>query len=295
VYISYNLPRDKDNFLEIFVLKKIVEVVLKNNEKKAKAPSTTATTDPKPTTKKHDNDTKIGDKKSPIAQAFENIRGRVKKALKLSEEKQDVELVAVSKTKPNEALMEAYNLGQRHFGENYVQELLRKSQELPSDIKWHFIGHLQSNKARQLLKTVENLEVLETVDSVKLANTLNRICTDLNRDLTIYVQVNTSGEVQKSGVSPSDCVSLVKHVLNECKSLKFGGLMTIGDFSAEPKPDCFERLRDCRKQVVESLKLDEKSIAMSMGMSADFELAISMGSTSVRVGSALFGARQRKH
>jgi pyridoxal phosphate enzyme (YggS family) len=104
-------------------------------------------------------------------------------------------LVAVSKTKPNELLMEAYNAGQRHFGENYVQEMVTKAAELPKDINWHFIGHLQSNKCKQLL-SVDNLYLVETVDSAKLATKLDSVWGEFNREnkLNVMVQVNTSNE-----------------------------------------------------------------------------------------------------
>eukprot|EP00466_Bigelowiella_natans_P001716 jgi/Bigna1/58123/fgenesh1_pm.55_\ len=199
-------------------------------------------------------------------------------------------LVAVSKMKPSEAVKEAYDLGHRHFGENYVQELVKKSKELPKDIKWHFIGHLQSNKARHVVG-IENLHMLETLDSVKLANIVNRISGEMDKKLKVLVQVNTSGESQKYGVSPADCVAMVKHVIENCQNLIFSGLMTIGDYSAIPKPDCFERLNACKTKVEKELGVDMSKKEMSMGMSADFELAIKLGSTSVRVGSALFGAR----
>ena len=227
--------------------------------------------------------------------ALQSVRSRVEAAFKESKRGgANPTLVAVSKTKPAAMLTAAYELGQRNFGENYVQELVSKTSELPSDICWHFIGHLQSNKCRKLVAGVPNLFVVETVDSAKIARTLNRVCVDLKRNLSVLVQVNTSGEASKYGVSPADCVGLVKVVVEECPRLRFAGLMTIGDYSPTPKPDCFKRLCACRDAVEKELKIDFKDKQLSMGMSADFELAVSMGSTSVRVGSALFGARQYK-
>lgn len=115
-------------------------------------------------------------------------------------------LVAVSKTKPVSLLMEAYNAGQRHFGENYVQEVLEKAPQMPRDVHWHFIGHLQSNKAKALVQSIPNLYSVETVDSQKIANHLNRACEGAERDelLKVMVQVNTSGEESKSSPLRSD-------------------------------------------------------------------------------------------
>jgi len=210
-----------------------------------------------------------------------------------------VRLIAVSKTKPNELLMDAYNAGQRYFGENYAQELISKAKELPKDIKWHFIGPLQSNKAAALVKNVglKQLACIETISTMKLANKLNNAVASINEEsssedgekLGIYVQVNTSGEDSKSGVNNAeDCISLVKDIMSACTNLRIDGLMTIGapgDFS------CFESLVECRKKVCEAVGVDEDSFALSMGMSGDFEEAIKRSATSVRVGSTLFGAR----
>merc|ERR1712232_1096766 len=122
-------------------------------------------------------------------------------------------LVAVSKTKPVWQIQACYNAGQRHFGENYVKELLEKAPLLPDDIEWHFLGHLQSNKVKQLL-TVKNLSVVETVDSLKLAKKLNTASEQRTKPLVVYVQVNTSKENSKSGVEPlavNDLVTAIKN------------------------------------------------------------------------------------
>lgn len=211
-------------------------------------------------------------------------------------------LVAVSKLKPADCVIEAYDNGQRHFGENYVQELLEKSRHAKiqplNDIRWHFIGHLQSNKCNNLVG-VTNLYMVETVDSVKLANSLNASWGKLNKpnSLNVMVQVNTSKEESKSGCLSDHCAELVEHIITHCPHLKFSGLMTIGemnhDWSQGPNPD-FIRLVDCRKNICEKLSLSLEDVELSMGMSNDFEKAILMGSTNVRVGSTIFGARQPK-
>jgi pyridoxal phosphate enzyme (YggS family) len=211
-------------------------------------------------------------------------------------------LVAVTKTKPVEMILHAYEQGQRHFGENYVQELVEKSQH-PSlveleDICWHFIGHLQRNKCNNLV-SCPHIWAVETVDSERLASALN---TSWGRKATggklrVFVQVNTSEEQSKHGSGSEEAVSVARHVLGQCTNLKFMGLMTIGrvghDYSTGPNPD-FECLMKTRTKVCQELNLDVEEVELSMGMSSDFEHAISAGSTNIRVGSVIFGAREPK-
>nr|AAU44036.1 unknown protein [Oryza sativa Japonica Group] len=154
---------------------------------------------------------------------------------------ESVRVVAVSKTKPVGVIRGVYDAGHRCFGENYVQELIDKASQLPEDIEWHFIGNLQSNKARALLAGVPNLDMVESVDDQKIANRLDRVVADLGRKpLKVLVQA----------------------------------------------------LANCRKEVCKELGIPEEQCELSMGMSADFEQAIEMGSTNVRVGSTIFGARE---
>ncbi|VDD79258.1 unnamed protein product, partial [Mesocestoides corti] len=210
------------------------------------------------------------------------------------------QLVAVSKTKPPECVIEAYNAGQRAFGENYIQELVEKStnEELRvscPEIRWHFIGRLQSNKIK-MLTAVPNLAMVETISTMKMATLLNNAWQNVSvKPLDVLIQVNTSGEEQKGGVPVSDVVSLYKSISDHCSHLHLCGLMTIGKYEYDPglgpNPD-FLRLRDCRKEVCESLGLPEHSLHLSMGMSTDYEMAIALGSTMVRVGSYIFGARK---
>jgi len=203
-----------------------------------------------------------------------------------------VELVAVSKTKPVALLHAAYDAGQRVFGENYAQELVEKAPQLPSDVRWHFIGPLQSNKARALIASVPNLAAIETVATEKLARKLNALSRELRAEpLDVYVQVDTSGESSKSnGVSADgpDCDALCALVASaeETPALRLAGLMTIG---APGDMRAFDRLAACRA------RLEAAGIAnglrLSMGMSGDFAAAIAKGSDTVRVGSSIFGAR----
>mmetsp|Transcript_32646 Transcript_32646/g.55661 ORF Transcript_32646/g.55661 Transcript_32646/m.55661 type:complete len:305 (-) Transcript_32646:106-1020(-) len=209
-----------------------------------------------------------------------------------------VRLVAVSKTKPLELLQAAYETGQRYFGENYAQELMTKSAEMPDDVAWHFIGPLQSNKAAKLVTVVglDKLACIETISTIKLAAKLNRAVDSWNEEssgeakkLGIYIQVNTSGEETKSGVTPgAEVCDLVKQISEECPSLSIDGLMTIG---APGDDSCFDTLAECRDEVAKVLGREPQELDLSMGMSGDFEVAIAKGATSVRVGSTIFGAR----
>lgn len=211
-------------------------------------------------------------------------------------------LVAVSKTKPPEMVIEAYKQGHRNFGENYVNELVDKASNPEifkscPEIKWHFIGHLQKNNVNKLLG-VPNLFMVETVDSAKLADKVNgswqRIRAASTQTLRIMVQINTSGEQSKHGLPPEETVNTVKHILSQCSALHFAGLMTIGrygfDLNEGRNPD-FEMLLSQRQKVCDNLNLPMEDVELSMGMSNDFENAIEVGSTNVRVGSIIFGNR----
>lgn len=201
--------------------------------------------------------------------------------------------MAVSKTKSVSVIYQAYEAGHRVFGENYVQELVEKSPQLPTEIEWHFIGNLQSNKVKALLGGVPTLDMVETVDDEKIASHLDRAVANLGRKpLKVLVQVNTSGEESKHGVEPSECVELAKHVKLGCPNLIFSGLMTIGMLDYSSTPENFRTLRKCRTEVCEALGIPEEHCELSMGMSADFEQAIEMGSTNVRIGSTIFGPRE---
>ncbi|XP_031563055.1 pyridoxal phosphate homeostasis protein-like [Actinia tenebrosa] len=209
-------------------------------------------------------------------------------------------LVAVSKTKPVEYILEAYEHGQRNFGENYVQELAKKASDPRlhqlSDLKWHFIGHLQRNKCNNLT-AIPNLFMVETINSTQLATALNKSWgrTDNKEPLKVMVEVNTSNEKSKMGCGSDDCCSIVNFIIQNCPNLKFIGLMTIGQYNYDwgkhgPNPD-FMCLMRCQENVCEKLNMPQDQVELSMGMSSDFDKAILMGSTNVRVGSTIFGER----
>lgn len=207
-------------------------------------------------------------------------------------------LVAVSKTKPLDLIRQAYDAGQRHFGENYVHELIEKANDpilqLP-DIRWHFIGHLQSNKVSKLV-SIPNLWMVETVHSTKLASTLHNSWskTDHTDPLKVLIQVNTSGEDSKSGCPVDEVLDLAVHIWNSCPKLQLCGLMTIGqighDYSLGPNQD-FTRLEQLRTSVSSRIDVREQELELSMGMSDDYLEAIKAGSTNVRIGSVIFGSR----
>ncbi|CAD2220819.1 alanine racemase [Angomonas deanei] len=224
-----------------------------------------------------------------IKENYEEVLANIKEA----SEGRPVQLVAVSKTKSPACLKALYDLGHRVFGENYVQELCEKAPELPADMEWRFIGHLQSNKVKELLSTVPNLSCIETVDSAKLSDKINDGCERYRegRPIQVLIQVNTSGEESKSGIEPAAVTELATHIHTKCDKLILQGLMTIGMPDYSSKPENFECLVKCREEVAKALALEPDTLQLSMGMSGDYVNAIKMGSTSVRVGSSLFGQR----
>ncbi|KAJ4406156.1 hypothetical protein N0V91_004828 [Didymella pomorum] len=242
-------------------------------------------------------------------QLTENIASITSRITAASKSGQNVRLIAVSKLKPANdilALHQAPNPLQTHFGENYVQELLEKSKILPRSIRWHMIGGLQSNKCKQLAEQIPNLWCVSSVDSAKKANELEKGRKALRESdssaekLRVMVQVNTSGEEAKSGVEPGEAAELCRHVIDKCPNLELFGLMTIGaiarskETTPENENEDFVSLRDTRDKVAQELGWEKEKLELSMGMSADFEGAIRMGSDEVRVGSDIFGERPAK-
>lgn len=210
-----------------------------------------------------------------------------------------VRLIAISKTKPVQDIIELYQAGQRYFGENYAEELEKKSndpliQSQCPEIRWHFVGHLQRKKVSKMLTRVPNLDCIQTVDTIDLANRLNLNLQQQSRKLNILIQVNTSNEKQKYGIDSKQFLSLYDYIKMHCPLLVCQGLMTIGSLDnvkAQSDQD-FKVLLKCRDELCAKYKYDIKDIELSMGMSHDYERAIQMGSTIVRVGSSIFGARK---
>ncbi|EDO14618.1 hypothetical protein Kpol_264p4 [Vanderwaltozyma polyspora DSM 70294] len=216
--------------------------------------------------------------------------------------KDQVMLLAVSKLKPASDVQLLYDHGIRHFGENYVQELIEKSIALPKDINWHFIGGLQSNKCKDLAK-IPNLYAVETVDSLKKANKLNEARSKYNPDsppINCFIQINTSNEEQKSGLSDeSEIFEIIEFFFNSnTKNINLIGLMTIGSWETSHNNDPDYINLDFENLVNWKSKIDSKyntNLKLSMGMSADFKQAIKQGTSEVRVGTDIFGVRPAKH
>ena len=244
-----------------------------------------------------------------LSSTLSSVLSRIESA-KSSSPGPPVRLVAVSKLKPANDILALHSAPDNHlhFGENYQQELLQKSMLLPREIRWHFIGALQTNKCKPLAEQIPNLWCVESVDTGKKADQLEKgraaLCEKEKEyegvSLRVFVQVNTSGEEEKSGVKPSSAAELCRHVRDQCPHLKLQGIMTIGAIarSQEAKEgvenEDFIRLREVRDQVVKDLGLQEGDLELSMGMSEDFESAIRCGSNEVRVGSTIFGQRPAK-
>lgn len=227
---------------------------------------------------------------------LENIRNRIKKAcIKSGKNPGDVMLVAVSKTFPVSANYDCVDHGQNIFGENKIQDLVRKRSYMYlggiRDVKWHMIGHLQSNKAKQV---VMNTDMFHCLDSKKLASKLNDACEKEDKDFEVLVQINSSGEDSKYGINPGELNLFLKEI-KQYSRLKISGLMSIGQFNDDPE-DSREEFKFMR-QLFDIAKnhnggnIDIKYL--SMGMSNDFEIAIEEGANIIRLGTAIFGVRNK--
>jgi hypothetical protein len=213
----------------------------------------------------------------------------VSAALAAGREPSAVRLVAVSKTKPAALVAEAAAAGQRLFGENYVQELTAKAAEVKMPVEWHFIGHLQSNKVKQIAGLVT---MIHSVDRLSLAEEIDRQWGRIGRSCDILVQVNVAAEATKSGTTTQDALQLVRQIA-ALPHLRVRGLMTMPPFFDDPEA-ARPYFRELRLLGEEIAALAIPGVAMqelSMGMSGDFEAAIAEGATLVRVGSAIFGTR----
>ena len=225
-----------------------------------------------------------------IATNLNQVQGRIVAAAQSAgREPHSVRLVAVSKTRPADDVRQAYRAGQVVFGENYVQELVEKAAEISEPVEWHFIGHLQSNKVRQIAGVVT---MIHSVDRLSLAVEIDRQWGRQGRICDILIQVNISGESSKSGTSEDEALQLVRAVAH-LPHVRIRGLMTMPPFFDDPEAarPFFAALRRLA-QKVDSAGIAGVSMAeLSMGMSGDFEAAIQEGATLVRVGTSIFGAR----
>lgn len=235
----------------------------------------------------------MADSGKDLRASFEEVRSRIAACARAcGRSPEEITLVAVSKTHPVRTLREALDIGIRDFGENRVQEADAKIIELGRDAaRWHLIGHLQTNKARRAVKL---FDVIHSLDSVPLAQRLDRSCMEEGRtELPVLIQVDLAGEETKSGVVAADLPELVNAV-SECATLRLIGLMTLPPFFDDPEQarPFFRRLREMRDELQDKGRFAGERGELSMGMTHDFEVAIEEGATMLRIGTAIFGERK---
>lgn len=224
--------------------------------------------------------------KENLDRVQENIRNACARAGRKDDE---VTLIAVSKTKPVPMLEEAYALGVRDFGENKVQELVDKAGQLPKDIRWHMIGHLQRNKVKYI---IDKAYLIHSVDSLRLAEEISKEAVKHGVTANILIEVNVAGEESKFGVSPEDTPGLIEEI-SRLPAIQVRGLMTIAPFveKAEDNRIIFNALQklyvDISRKNIDNVHMD----FLSMGMTGDYEVAVEEGATFVRVGTGIFGER----
>ena len=224
----------------------------------------------------------VADRYAEVAQKVAATCERVRR------NRDEVTLIAVSKTKPIEMLKEAYSAGAINFGENKVQELCDKYELMP-EVKWHMIGHLQRNKVKYI---VDMVELIHSVDSLRLAEEISKEAVKKNVDVDILVEVNVANEETKFGVSSEETIALVEDIA-KLPNIQIKGLMTIAPYvvDSEENREFFHKIKDLSVDI-DMQNIDNVSMGiLSMGMTGDYEVAIEEGSTMVRVGTGIFGER----
>ncbi len=224
--------------------------------------------------------------KENLAQVRENIRKACERAGRPPKE---VTLISVSKTKPVPMLEEAYAAGSRDFGENKVQEIMDKYPQLPGDIRWHMIGHLQRNKVKYI---VDKVSLIHSVDSLRLAQEISSQAGKKQVDVDILLEVNIAGEESKFGIAREDAIRLVQEAA-ALPHIHVKGLMTIAPFVSDPEDNrqYFRQIRELSVDI-EQKNIDNVNMSvLSMGMTGDYMVAIEEGATMVRVGTGIFGER----
>ena len=218
------------------------------------------------------------------------VQNRIADAKKKSSLHQEVELIAVSKTKPIPMLEEAYDAGIRDFGENKVQELVEKYDQLPKDIRWHMIGHLQRNKVKYI---VDKVYLIHSVDSYRLAEEISKEAVKKQVNVNILLEVHVAGDDSKFGTSSTEDTILLARQIAALPGICIKGLMTVAPFTenAEENRIYFAKLRqlavDIKNENIDNICVD----ILSMGMSGDYEVAVEEGASYVRVGTGIFGER----
>lgn len=225
-----------------------------------------------------------------ICDNYRAVEERVAKACeRAGRKREDVTLIAVSKTKPLSMIEELLSLGVKDFGENKVQELTTKAEALSGEIHWHMIGHLQRNKVKYI---AEKVHLIHSVDSLRLAEEISKEAVKKDRTVPILIEVNVAGEESKFGVSTEDTPALAEQI-SKLPNLEVRGLMTIAPYVENPEENrmVFRKLKNLSVDI-EAKKFNNVSMSvLSMGMTGDFEVAIEEGATHVRVGTGIFGER----
>lgn len=226
-----------------------------------------------------------------VTENLEKVEEKIRQACERSGRKrEDVTLIAVSKTKPVEMMEEAMQAGIRVFGENKVQEILKKEVLLPADIDWHLIGHLQRNKVRQIAGKVARIH---SVDSLRLAEQIQKEYEKIEQTARILVEVNVAREASKFGLMPEETEEIIREIA-VMPNIHVCGLMTIAPYVEDPEENRIH-FRNLRKLLVDINAKNIDNISMrelSMGMTGDYETAIEEGATFVRVGTGIFGSRE---
>lgn len=226
---------------------------------------------------------------SGIADNLTELRARVASACQKSGRSAgEVTIIGVTKTHPAGLVREAVLAGITEIGENRIQEAEPKIRELGNIARWHMIGHLQTNKVK---KAVELFDVIQSVDSIRLAEEISKRAGEIGKRIECFVEINSSGESAKSGIAPNEAINLIRQV-NALADIKLTGLMTVGPLT-EDQTEIKRAFVLCRNLFTEGRAIvGEQFCNLSMGMSDDFDLAIAEGSTMIRIGSALFGLRE---
>jgi pyridoxal phosphate enzyme (YggS family) len=225
---------------------------------------------------------------------FDNVRKIKQKirevCLKTGRNPEDVTIVAVTKTVPVERIIEVVKAGIYDIGENKVQELLEKRKSI-DNVRWHFVGHLQTNKVKYI---VDFVHLIHSVDSFKLALEIDKRAKRINRVVDVLIEVNTSGELTKYGVKPEEALNLVRQISENCEYVRVKGLMTVAAYLPNPEDvrPMFRTLRELRDEISKFNLRNVEMRHLSMGMSNDYEVAVEEGATIVRIGTAIFGPRK---
>ncbi|WP_373216932.1 YggS family pyridoxal phosphate-dependent enzyme [Ruminococcus sp. 5_1_39BFAA] len=225
-----------------------------------------------------------------LAANLRQVQSNIEEACKAAgRDTSDVTLVAVSKTKPVEMLMEAYDAGARIFGENKVQEIMDKYDRLPSDVQWHMIGHLQRNKVKYI---VDKVAMIHSVDSLRLAQTIEQEAAKKNVRVPILLEVNVAEEESKFGLKTEEVLPLLMQIC-DYSHIEVKGLMTIAPFveNAEDNREVFRKLKKLSVDIAGKNINNTTMSVLSMGMTGDYQVAIEEGATMVRVGTGIFGER----